>query len=614
MALLLVVGWSTALFAADSDSLALLGAQATEGAAAGYVKDKVCATCHPQKWESYQHVGMAQSFKRPADAKPMEDFGREYYHEASQRYYQMTREDGGILFRRYQRDKDGGIINEIEIPVAWVLGSGNRARSYLYQTEWGELYLLPIGWYSESNSWRMSPGYEEADHPGINRRIERNCMFCHNAYPEVPTGSDGHLKSETFPHNLPDGTGCQRCHGPGAEHIKNVTSGSGIEAIRAAIVNPVRLSSEARDSVCFQCHMLPAASIVGARRFGRGEYSFRPGQKLSDYMLHVDITEREVEPGERFEINHHGYRFWQSRCYQESKGALACISCHDPHEKPESAGFEAETCITCHMPQRRTSDAIHVTMTDHRIATGPFELDELIKPLKQESRTVSGVGLLKLGDTPGGEEAVAYRMIAALRAGRSLETAEHELDRVLRIKGYADPTPYLDLARAQMQLGQFKKAGTTVRRLMTIHKDLPAAYNVLGVSLMAQGQEEQAIAPFKRSLELQPDPETHFNLAAVYLGMTDNAAAEEQLDAALGLRPYMAVAWKYKAMIYAAGLARTKAREAYIRSLQIEPLDTPLYNELATLLHQMGEHDEAERYLELGTRIYQSLLQPAVPD
>ena len=257
------------LSAAQLDPLSALDVHATQGAAAGYVADTVCATCHAQKYESYQHVGMAQSFKRPAAAAPMEDFGAEYYHAPSQRYYQIFERNDGLQFRRYQRDQDGAAINEIEIPVAWVLGSGNRARSYLYQTEWGELYLLPLGWYSETNSWGMSPGFEDADHPGIHRRVQRKCMFCHNAFPEVAERRDAHWAVETFPLSLPEGTGCQRCHGPGADHINTLRDGGDIASIRDAIVNPRRLSAELRDAVCFQCHMLPAVSMFGARRFGR---------------------------------------------------------------------------------------------------------------------------------------------------------------------------------------------------------------------------------------------------------------------------------------------------------------------------------------------------------
>jgi len=75
--LLYIIGWAERLGAAENDQLSVLGARATEGAAAGYVEDHVCARCHAQIYESYQHVGMAQSFHRAGAAARMEDFGRE---------------------------------------------------------------------------------------------------------------------------------------------------------------------------------------------------------------------------------------------------------------------------------------------------------------------------------------------------------------------------------------------------------------------------------------------------------------------------------------------------------------------------------------------------------
>jgi predicted CXXCH cytochrome family protein len=616
----------------QSDQLVLPGANVTKGAAPGYVEDRICATCHQPIYDSYQHVGMAQSFKRPDEALPMEDFGSEFYHAPSDRYYQMSRRDDGLYFRRYQRGRDGGVLNELEIPVAWVMGSGNRARSYLYQTEWGELYLLPIGWYSETDSWGMSPGFEDADHPGIHRRVERECMFCHNAFPEVPAGSDVNQQVEVFPHNLPQGTGCQRCHGPGAEHIRRVANGDDLPAIHEAIINPGRLASEQRDSVCFQCHMLPSANLVGARRFGRGDYSFIPGQDLSDYLVHVDITEHEADPADRFEINHHGYRFFQSHCFRESEGRLACITCHDPHVKPETssfranvaevcsschensesqheagAGFRKDACVTCHMPQRRTRDVIHVTMTDHLISRGPFDLDELVKPINNEHRAVTGVNLLPLGSPPVGDEALIYRMIAALRAGRNVEVARHGLEQALDKTTITDPTPYMDLATAQLETGQFEAAEATTRRLIAQNGNLHAAYTSLGIALMAQDKGEEAISMLKRSLELQPDPETHFNLAAGYLRVGQYSLAEGQIDAAIKLRPYMAIAWKYKALLLDSRGARLAARDALVRALQLEPLDLSVFEELIKLLRELGDYTEADLYEDLAIRISQSL-------
>jgi len=612
----------------EPDLLPTIGATATEGAAAGYVDDQVCGTCHSDKYASYQDVGMAQSLRKPGRQAPMEDFGVEYHDEKLQRYYQIVEDGDELVFRRYQHDKNGDEINLLEIPVAWVLGSGNRARSYLYQTDWGEIFMLPIGWYSEDRIWGMSPGFEFADHPGITRAIQRKCLFCHNAFPEVPEGNDAPWAAETFPHALPEGTGCQRCHGPGADHIQSALQGNELEETRDRIVNPAKLSAELRDSVCFQCHMLPSASLTGVNRFGRGVYSFRPGEKLSDYLVHVDPVEGGELPADRFEINHHAYRFTQSSCYLESAGQFSCIDCHDPHVKPESATFRTEVaevctgchaaardlhspttdtsgeqCVTCHMPRRRTGDVVHVTMTDHRIAKGPFDLTALIAPIRKQHRVITDVKFLELFDTPEDEMADAYRSLAAIRSGRNIASAHLQLEVALKDIVLSDNEPYVDLATSQFNEGSYPAAEATARELIAIGEHLRPAYAVLGTALLAQGDQQEAIQALRQSLAAREHPEVHFNLAAAYLGTGEYTLAEEHIDAAIRLRPYMANAWKYKGRLLRARNEDSEARDAFIHTLQLQPLDLEVYGELIDLFRSLGQPDEAERYLELGLRM-----------
>jgi len=610
------------------DLLTQIGAVASEGAVSGYVADKACATCHKQHYAGFQNVGMAQSFKRPGTASAIENFGVEYFHAESQRYYRMIQQGDELTFRRYQRDMDGAPINLIDIPVTWVIGSGNRARSYIHATERGEMILLPISWYSQAGQWRMSPGFEHAGHQGVNRRIKRKCMFCHNAFPEVSVGSDSHWAPEIFPADLPEGIGCQRCHGPGADHIRSALKGSTIEAIRAGIVNPANFSGDQLDSVCFQCHMLPSARLVGASRIDRPDYSFRPGELLTDYLVHVDVVERDDSTDVRFEINHHAYRFIQSACYLESDHALSCISCHDPHVKPESAAFrkkssgvclnchsklrevhgattafEPDDCIGCHMPTRRTGDVIEVTMTDHRIARGPFDLAALVAPANFQPAPISGVKVLNFGDPPQGDKADMYRMMAALRANRFVDAARQSLQKHLQQQEYDSPVPYIDLARAQIQTGDYKGAETTARRLILKNEKVSVAYTILGMSLMAQNQPGAAKGLFIKSLELQEDPETRFNLAAAHLQIGEIDKAEQQIERALSIRPLMAIAWKYKGIILKSRNNYGQAKSALVRALQIEPRDATVYRELIQVLRHISDNEEAERYLELGRRV-----------
>lgn len=135
----------TAAFRQAVDPLAARGFRVTAGAAAGYLDDRRCASCHAALFASYQEVGMARSFFRPGAGELIEDFaGVGYEHLPSQRRYEMIRQGDDITFRRYQVDETGEPINVYEQRVDWILGSGHAARSYLYRTPGGELYQLRI--------------------------------------------------------------------------------------------------------------------------------------------------------------------------------------------------------------------------------------------------------------------------------------------------------------------------------------------------------------------------------------------------------------------------------------------------------------------------------------
>ena len=83
----------------------------------------------------------------------------------------------------------------------------------------------------------MNPGYDNP-HPTTRRPIAYECMFCHNAYPEIPATAHRDLSaSPVYNDTLPEGIDCQRCHGPGAAHVKAAQSpGASVPQIRALIL------------------------------------------------------------------------------------------------------------------------------------------------------------------------------------------------------------------------------------------------------------------------------------------------------------------------------------------------------------------------------------------
>src|SRR5262249_47826393 len=146
------------------------------------------------------------------------------------------------------------------------------------------LEQAPVAWYVENGGhWAMNPGYDRPDHFDFRRRIDQECFFCHNAYPEIEAAGGRELFLRGA---IPEGIDCQRCHGPGAEHMKNARAGKA----PSAILNPARLSRDRQLELFFQCHLeSPSRRLPYAiRRYGRGIFSYRPGEPLEGYILHFD--------------------------------------------------------------------------------------------------------------------------------------------------------------------------------------------------------------------------------------------------------------------------------------------------------------------------------------
>ncbi|MCH9647869.1 MAG: tetratricopeptide repeat protein [Deltaproteobacteria bacterium] len=623
----------------QEDPLPRMGIPVTEGAAAGYVPDPTCARCHADLYRSYQEVGMARSFYRPRADRMIEDFGGEpFYHPASDRYYRMSREGETVLFERYQLDSQGQPIHRFQAKVDWILGSGHTSRSYLVQNPRGELFVLPIAWYSQSQSWGMSPGFDRPNHLGVERQLKQECMFCHNAYPEVATGSDLYGSADEFPLELPEGIGCQRCHGPGAEHVRAALLNEKA-AIGSSIVNPGQLSPQLEADICYGCHFQPSVTLPGVRRFGRGVYSFRPGEPLDDYLTLLDVVDRDKPKEERFEINHHPYRLEQSTCFLESKpGALTCTLCHDPHRKvpPErrkahyrdaclschnvqscsldemadgldlqAKGLEkvaADDCAACHMSRRRTQDVVQVVMTDHRIQRIPGG-PELLAPLEETTPILVNLEMLRPLPEPSSPRLEEiYLASAVMRAGGSQDAARF-LAQAVPQEQLTSPAAVLDLVKAELGQRRFQEAEDAADKILEVWPKTAQALDWRAVARLQQGKPEEALADLDAALAVAGErPETLFNRGLVLLSLGRTEEAMASLRRSVDLRPTLPKAWTYlgRALLRTGEVA--EAEEAFRQALRIDPSHPSAAVELGRLLDQQGRREEALVILEHGAR------------
>jgi Flp pilus assembly protein TadD len=614
--------------------LAELGFPVSSGAAPGFVDEAACALCHRGLAESYREKGMARAFRRPRPESDIESFAAPpLLHSLSGQSFQITRRGERLVFRRWQTDAAGAPVNVFETPVDWILGSGDHARTYLYQTPAGEIFQLPLAWYSQTRSWGMAPGFDRADHDGVLRRVRRECLFCHTSYPDVPAGADAYGAPQVFPAHLPEGVGCQRCHGPGAEHVWLAMGGIGVrEEIRASIFTPGKQPGR-RDEICMSCHLQPSVALPGLRRFGRGDFSFRPGELLADYLVQVDVDEDGRLPAERFEINHHPYRLRQSLCYVASGGALSCLTCHDPHRRvppeeraahfraacrtchrpdacgrPHTAGAaDAGDCVSCHMPKRRTQDVVHAVMTDHLIRRRPGG-PELLAPLAEGEPALTGVRLLDPRG-PAGALGEVYRAATVVRAVRSPEAVAY-LEKTLATARPSEVEPWLDLAQGQLGLRRFAEAERTLSEILKSHPGNPLALEWLALARAGQGKIDDAILLLQQTLAShaaeRPDraerAEAEFNLGRLLAARGRPAEAEPHLQRALDARPTLVAAWFHLGEVRAALGRPGEAAACYHRALDLDPRWTGAYLSLGKLLLAQGDRPEALRWLRHGAR------------
>ena len=240
----------------------------------------------------------------------------------------------------------------------------------------------------------MSPGYDTKNHLDFSRAIPQGCVFCHTAYPrmDVEQIDDPHY----FANPIPEGIGCERCHGPGTKHVGLALQGETGQTLKQAIYNPGRDTPEAQRTICYQCHMESSVDSLGTRVLKTGAAMSSPfalGEPFANYAVQFSL---EAPDSKKLKVVQHAELMEASRCFQASKGRMTCTSCHDPHRKPAAADTASYyrtrcmqchdsrklsthtraqltgDCSRCHMPRGTPTNGGHTVFTNHRVAVYPI--------------------------------------------------------------------------------------------------------------------------------------------------------------------------------------------------------------------------------------------------
>jgi predicted CXXCH cytochrome family protein len=356
---------------------------------ASFVGTGACRECHTAIADTWQQHPMANSMA-PATTLPAGSESVTSVVHGITRSYDARLENGRMLHRDVMQTADGQPVYSQEFAMDYVVGSGQRAHAWL-RREGELLFQSPLNWFSQQACWDVAPGYQPDDPRRFRRRVTDDCISCHAGRPAPAANFPNRYASAAF-HEL--AIGCERCHGPGSEHIEwhrslKPAAPRPSPASHDPIVNPARLAPHLRESVCNQCHLSGSARIV---RHGLGEFDFRPGRDLDDFWTVLHAGAEVAEDGTTKAVNH-VQQMQESVCFKNSDGRLGCISCHDPHSTPapaRAADFyrqrcltchetaacseqpavrqaQQDSCIACHMPQRDSKNITHVAQTDHRV-------------------------------------------------------------------------------------------------------------------------------------------------------------------------------------------------------------------------------------------------------
>jgi Cytochrome c554 and c-prime len=330
-------------------------------AQADYVGDNACRSCHQSQFDSYHQTAHYLTSMAPTRDSILGKFttGDNI----------LKTGNPNLFFQMDEKQVDGKEDSFFQTAVAGtpphtnarserfavVVGSGEKGQTYLYWND-DQLFQLPVSYWTRLG-WVNSPGYRDG-FANFDRAIIPRCLECHATYFEAQPPPINKYTTTGF--TL--GISCEKCHGPGTEHVEQEKSKSPSAA--AAVLNPAHFSRDRQMDLCAWCHAGHGHPLLPS-------FSYLPGDALAKY---IDLP----PPDPDAPLDVHGNQvelLKQSRCFRSSN--MTCLTCHDVHaaqhdlaefsqrclscHKPDSATFAradhpvTKNCIDCHMPKQETN-------------------------------------------------------------------------------------------------------------------------------------------------------------------------------------------------------------------------------------------------------------------
>jgi len=303
-------------------------AQSAPAPKATFVGSQRCEKCHLKVYAGWKQTRMANVIRDPKEhpeavlgdfthPNPVRTFGLDevafvYGSRYKQRYFTKRGDD------------------YFPLPAQWDVA---KQRWLPYHVEAGTDWWVPF--YGPNNS---------------DRPTGPTCDGCHSVNYDVQTKTVTEWN-----------VGCEKCHGPGSEHVAHPT--------RTNIVNPDTVDYVRGNDVCMQCHTQgqPLTNPINGQYFD-WPVGFVAGDRLSDYWKLEELKPGVTNFYQYADMTAHknrmqGNDFVQSTMYHRQ---LRCFDCHQVHSNQNESNLIAKgnaVCLGCHT--KGNPAGLHGTVSEH---------------------------------------------------------------------------------------------------------------------------------------------------------------------------------------------------------------------------------------------------------
>lgn len=596
----------------------------------GYVGATVCAECHAARHKEFTQTRHYRACWTPEQGPMPPAFTGEYtsYTSATPGIRFLFNESGGNYFQTILRDGPQGSLRQSR-RIDLIYGSGGVADEVFFSWEGDRLRELPMAWLHPSKQWAEQPFNPLA--PGdFSRTTTVRCLECHNTWiAHVPGTENQYQRTE-----MHLGVTCEKCHGPGRDHVQFHRTNPGITAAHA-IVHPGQLSRERLMDLCSQCHS-------NAMRNRAPAFTYRPGQPLESSFRTLNIQDREHD-----HVADQTRYLKQSKCFQRSE-TLTCVTCHNPHRTPDpnkvraacSKCHEASQCkeqpqlpvevrtdcVDCHMPRYNRIAVRFNTATDkyvfpmrpneHRIAIYPEARQEVLyqwyrkqsDPLSQQKATELSEWLVNHWVTESERLAQQHLYMQSIGAAREAVRLNPTTKAQQRLKDAIAYQSRLDSlahqADSQISTRNYAEAIRTLEEGVKLNPNAAKFHEKLGMLYARTGWRDRAIEHWQLTAKADPDNADCYHLWGQLLFQEGQfAEAAEQFRRADELSPFTAEA-NYRWGLALLRLERwEEAASRFRQALIVNPNHAGAAHSLGHALLKQGQGEQAVHYAHHAARL-----------